>query len=34
MKGRHTMTTRVLNRNDIVQVIEMEPNIKAIENVR
>ena len=27
------MATRVLNRNDIMQVIEMAPTIQAVENV-
>ena len=27
------MTTRVMNRNDIMQVIEMAPTVQAVENV-
>ena len=27
------MATRVMNRNDIMQVIEMAPTIRAVENV-
>ena len=27
------MATRIMNRNDIMQVIEMGPTIQAVENV-